>query len=268
MDYKLNVKRSPHDIRDWKASAIYPKMILPDVVDYRDSMQPIRDQGTQGSCAAMAGAAMKEYQELVDIGLNEYMSPQFIYNNREDLNEDGMYMRDLMEILKEKGDCTEKHFPYGRQGKPEIEDYMEASKYKTSNYASVDTIDDLKIALYSNGPCIIAVPVYNYTERMWYQNNGDRFLGGHALAVVGYNEQGFIIRNSWSKSWGDDGYCIMSYEDFGLQWELWACVDADSYAPDPDPEPEPLPDKKSWLSRYWWIILLGIGLITIFAVLT
>jgi C1A family cysteine protease len=262
MDYKLNVKRSPKDSRDWKASAIYPSITLPEVVDYRDKMMPVRDQGNQGSCAAMAGAAMKEYQELVDIGLIEYMSPQFIYNNREDLKEEGMFMRDLMEILKEKGDCTERHFPYGTQSKPEIDDYVEASKYKTLNYASINTIDDLKTALYTNGPCIIALPVYNYTERMWFQYPGEELLGGHALCVVGYNRGGFIIRNSWGESWGDKGYCTMSYADFGLQWEVWSCVDADSFEP---PQPEPEPEKKSWIARNWWIFLVAIGLIVTFA---
>jgi hypothetical protein len=244
MDYKLNVRRSPKDSRDWKARAIYYKVILPEVVDYRDKMQPIRDQGNQGSCAAMSGAAMKEYQEKMDIGLNEYMSPQFIYNNREDLAEEGMYMRDLMKVLKEKGDCTEKHFPYGDLRKPEVDDYIEASKYRTLNYASINTIEELKTALYINGPCIIAIPVYNYTKRLWYQNPGEELLGGHALCVVGYNTEGFIIRNSWGKDWGDNGYCAMSYADFGMQWEVWTCIDEKSINPDP-----PQPEKKGCLAK-------------------
>jgi hypothetical protein len=235
--YKLNVLPSPKNKRDWLASEIYPRAILPEVVDYRPQMQPIRDQGDQGSCAAMAGAAMKEWQEKLDMNLNEYMSPQFIYNSREDLNEEGMYMRDLMAVLKEKGDCLEIMFPYGNMELPSIDALMNASLYKILNYAFIDIIDDLKLSLYSNGPCIIAVPVYNFTERMWFQGSKQNLLGGHALCVVGYNKDGFIIRNSWGTDWGQNGYCIMSYDDFGLQWELWTTVDARSYNPPVPPTP-------------------------------
>ena len=252
-EYKLNVLKSPLDVRDWKVSAIYPRAVLPEVVDHRPTMFPIRDQGNQGSCAAMAGSAMKEWQERLDVNINEYMSPQFIYNNREDLLEEGMHMRDLMEILKEKGDCVEKVFPYGTSGLPSIEVLMDASKYKILNYASIETIDDLKLSLYSNGPCIIAVPVYNFSERMWFKGPKDKLLGGHALCVVGYNKEGFIIRNSWGKDWGQEGYCIMSYEDFGLQWEIWTTVDGNSFDPPVPPIPDPPDERRGCLGflKFW-----------------
>jgi C1A family cysteine protease len=256
--YKLNVRKSPIDTRDWKASAIYPKITLPEILDYRIEMQPIRDQGNQGSCVAMAGAAMKEWQEWQDDFLEEWMSPQFIYNNREDTNEEGMYMRDLMRILKDMGDCKEKTFPYGALSKPSEKVYLEALNYVIKNYASVESIDELKTALYINGPIVIAVPVYNFSERMWYQNPGDELLGGHSMCICGYNTNGFIIRNSWNIDWGQDGYCILPYEDFGLVWEYWTTIDEDSY------KPEPEPDNKTWLQKYWWIILLGgITLVTL-----
>jgi len=266
--YKLNVRESPFDPRDWKAKAIFKEIILPEIVDYRDHLFPVRDQGNQGSCAAMAGAAMKEWQEVIDYKLNEYMSPQFIYNNREDITEEGMYMRDLMEILKEKGDCIERMFPYGSNGKPSIEVFMNASLFKISNYAAVNTIEEFKTALFLNGPCIIAIPVYNYTERMWFKRESDSFLGGHALCVVGYNKEGFIIRNSWSEEWGQKGYCIMSYEDFGLQYEVWTCIDAKSVDPPLPPIP-PVPEPKTWLSKYWWIVLICVVVISLtFFILT
>merc|ERR1712007_325338 len=28
----------------------------------------------------------------------------------------------------------------------------------------------------------------------------------HGVAVVGYNEQAWIVRNSWSSTWGENGY--------------------------------------------------------------
>jgi hypothetical protein len=238
-EYKLNILKSPPDYRDWKVSAIFPKVALPETLDYRSDMLPVRDQGSRGSCAAFASAAMKEWQESKDIGLKEYLSPEFIYANRENPKEEGMYTRDLLEILKEKGVCLESMFPYGTSGMPSVEALMNASKHKISNYAAVHSIDEAKTALFLNGPCLIAFPVYNYTERFWYQYPGQSFLGGHLVLKDGYTKDGFIIRNSWDDDWGKGGYCIMPFEDFGRQWEIWSSIDAKSIDPTPSPVPEP-----------------------------
>jgi hypothetical protein len=37
---------------------------------------------------------------------------------------------------------------------------------------------------------------------------------GHAFAIVGYNERGFLIQNSWGSDWGSHGYALMSYDDW------------------------------------------------------
>ncbi|AMO25141.1 C1 family peptidase [Ramlibacter solisilvae] len=38
--------------------------------------------------------------------------------------------------------------------------------------------------------------------------------GGHAFALVGYNEDGFIVQNSWGPEWGLHGFAVMSYDDW------------------------------------------------------
>lgn len=38
--------------------------------------------------------------------------------------------------------------------------------------------------------------------------------GGHAFVIVGYDEVGFLVLNSWGESWGDDGYATLTYEDW------------------------------------------------------
>ena len=30
--------------------------------------------------------------------------------------------------------------------------------------------------------------------------------GGHAIALIGYTPDRFIVRNSWGKDWGDKGF--------------------------------------------------------------
>ncbi len=44
----------------------------------------------------------------------------------------------------------------------------------------------------------------------WYYSSSKE-TQGHAVTIVGYNEQGFIIKNSWGSSWGDKGYATVSY---------------------------------------------------------
>ena len=36
--------------------------------------------------------------------------------------------------------------------------------------------------------------------------------GYHALVVYGYNEQGFLVQNSWGKNWGNKGRFILPYD--------------------------------------------------------
>ncbi len=268
--YKLNVTKSPVDPRVFKAKKYLRAIVLPEILDYRGIFNeyfPVFDQGTQGSCAACAGTAMRQWQEFKDTGMLKKFSEQFIYNNRENQGEEGMYMLDLMKILYKVGICLNSLCKYGDTKKPTETAYKDALKRVIEGYAQVETIDEFKLALYTKGPCVIAVPVYNYTDRMWYKRTGDSFLGGHAMCCVGYNKDGFIIRNSWGKDWSSDGYTILPYGDFNLIWEAWTTIDAPTdtstttFAPTTTPENE-----KSWLGKYWLAILIVLGILTVIGI--
>jgi len=41
-----------------------------------------------------------------------------------------------------------------------------------------------------------------------------RAMGGHAFVLVGYNEVGFLVQNSWGPTWGKRGYATLPYEDW------------------------------------------------------
>jgi len=242
-----NTVPSPDDSRDWTAESIYDSRVsLPNYVDHRYKLQAVRNQGRQGSCAAQTAACMKEWQENKDIGFNNYMSPQYIYNNRSNQNSEGMFGRDVMKILSNKGCCFEKTYPYFTIEKPEMikeEAHEEASNFKIKSYAQINTIDGLKKALYINGPCYISFPVYNDSVTMWKQMPGDKRQGGHAMTVVGYNEIGFTIRNSWGTFWGNDGYCTYPYSDWGSHWEVWTTIDDDSFKfKNDEVDPKPIED--------------------------
>jgi len=38
--------------------------------------------------------------------------------------------------------------------------------------------------------------------------------GGHAFAIVGYSDDGFLLQNSWGEDWGTRGYAILTYDDW------------------------------------------------------
>ena len=235
MEYKLNFKRSSIDRRDYLyQSSIINTTELPEVLDYREVLMPVRNQGPQGTCYAQSACCMKEWQERRDYEFKGYFSPQFFYNNRPNKydddpnNDEGMFGRDVMKMLKEIGVCEEKDYPYGKiENRKDISPglYLKSKKNVIESYAQINNIENLKLALYNNGPCLIGMPVYNYSDQLWIKKNNQQMLGGHAMTIVGYNKEGFIIRNSWGETWGDKGYSIYKYNDWGIHWEIWTTLD-------------------------------------------
>ena len=211
---------------------------LPETLDLRPFLPPIRDQGKQGSCVAQAGACLKEWQERKEIGYTKQLSPQFIYNLRLDQHEEGMYFYDLMNILAKYGVCQEGLFPYGTVGKIPALAFEDALNFKIKTSARIPKGADISVvksALTLNGPCVISFTVYNFSSRFWIQRPGDIPKGGHAVAIVGYTADSFILRNSWGSDWGDRGYTYFSFENFldGKYMEIWTTVDDKSHVVPP-----------------------------------
>ena len=229
--YKFNLQKSPHDSRDFILESVYPTSVaLPVTWDLRKQMRPVRDQGNEGTCSAQTAAAIKEWQELSDVGFNEYMSPWFIYQLRENIGEEGMYPRNTMEILYKIGTVPETEYSYLTKKSITTKLKTSAGKYKIQGYARINTLDSLKKALFANGPCYIAFPVYNPNKMEFWNPDytGQNTMGGHAVCVAGYLKDAFIIRNSWSSQWGDQGYTYYPFNQFGLHWEIWTAIDANS----------------------------------------
>ena len=60
--------------------------------------------------------------------------------------------------------------------------------------------------------------------------------GGHAFVLVGYNEIGFLVQNSWGVDWGDHGFAILTYEDWLLSaYDAWVARPASPTRPSPVP---------------------------------
>ena len=225
---QLNIEASEHDGRDLIIEGInHPVFEYPDELDYRVEMPAAWDQGVDGPCSAYAAAAIKMYHERKDYGSRTDLSRFFVYNLRSNYPAKGMTPRDTMKILQRWGIPFRSSFKRRWNSIDEIPQEVldEAANHKILGYAKIMTIEGLKKSLYKNGPAYIAMPVHNEGPEFWKPTSSQRAMGGHALVVVGYNHEGFILRNSWGTDWAWDGHSLYKYKDFGMHYEIWTAID-------------------------------------------
>lgn len=43
---------------------------------------------------------------------------------------------------------------------------------------------------------------------------GEAAHAAHAYAIVGYDERGFLVQNSWGSGWGSGGFALLTYDDW------------------------------------------------------
>jgi Papain family cysteine protease len=87
-------------------------------------------------------------------------------------------------------------------------------------------LDDMQSAITElYAICASAVVHDGWAEPQIMRRNGEAIhviarrvdakqVGGHALALVGYNEVGFLVQNSWGTDWGKGGFATLPYEDW------------------------------------------------------
>ena len=224
-------KRDIPDHRDLYVSFESPKQGN-DVVDLREKCPPIYDQGKLGSCTANAIAFAYQFDELKQNEQNDFVpSRLFIYYNEREMEgttnyDSGAAIRDGIKSINKQGVCTEDMWEYDISKfteKPDQNCYEYALGHHSLKYQKVNqTLDSIKGALNSGFPIVFGFTVYESFESSETAQSGmvsmpksdEKVLGGHAVAIVGYNEElmRFIVRNSWSESWGDNGYCYFPYD--------------------------------------------------------
>lgn len=235
-EFGLGALKSPADPQELKVETLFAAIgadsKLPKKVDWRKNMPGPRNQGSRWTCSAFVGAAImawnqwKTRQELASL-----WSPEFLYDRRSNFPVRGMFGRDVVAILKNEGCVKEDVWPYEPDREPKNNamplDVMDKAKENRiiHTYAAVMTSDGLKRAVATDGPCYISLPCFTYNLEFWKADKANQdSLGGHAITVVGYNGTGFILQNSWGPQWGNKGYTVLPYDDFGLKWESYTCV--------------------------------------------
>ncbi|MFH1779140.1 MAG: C1 family peptidase [Candidatus Omnitrophota bacterium] len=234
------------DDRDYLMRAYLPVVRLPKKVDYTQKMSPIRNQQTEGTCVGFAVASgMKEYQESLDYQKLVLLSPRFVYSEAKKIDGmpglEGTTIRVSMQVLKKTGVCQEKFWPYSahQKDKPKVGAKANAQKFRIITYARILNLNELRLSLFSKGPCVLGIEVFEgmlktKTGVVPLPKRNETSLGGHAIAACGYDDEKKIIKfkNSWSTRWGDKGFGYLSYEYIQrYMMDAWSSVDIE----DPNP---------------------------------
>ena len=199
MNYGCGCKPSKMDGTEHKYE--YSKAQLPETFSYVSVMPPITDQGSTSKCVCHALTAFLDWNK--NQFENDNNGGQFdidtLYAIRSDKSSEGMQIKEALSFLRHKG--------------------LNGAKIK--GYALVGSDMALQQALIMNGPCPLALPVKSENEKFWKGNN---LYGGHCVLAVGYNKNGFIMRNSWGKSYGENGYFLFPFKDFNDILEIWTIL--------------------------------------------
>lgn len=229
--YKLNCKitRDPHlpeKILTFKFAR------LPEKVDLRFKCGKIYDQGSLGSCTTNAIASAYIFDD-------KSANPSRLYLYYKERLADGDVKDDNGSTLTtginqaKTGICTEDLWPYDPAKfaeKPPVECDEDAKKHKVIEAFQVEqTLESMKGALASGNPFVLGFlvfPSFEKAENGYIPMPGpsESPIGGHAIEVIGYLKDHWIIKNSWSEAWGDKGYGYVPFEYFtntALTSDLW-----------------------------------------------
>ena len=224
----------------------------------------VLDQGTEGACTGFGLASVVNYLlwiRYVEIeGAApplERVSPRMLYELAKRYDEwpgqdyEGSSCRGALKGWHKHGVCSEALWPYplDANGKPvfarpdERWDVDAATRPLGVYYRIArDSVVDMQAALADIGAVYVSAQVHDGWDTLVHgaatsppgshadlpvipapKDSGE--LGGHAFAIVGYNDRGFVVQNSWGASWGAAGFGVLPYDDYVEHvTDAWACA--------------------------------------------
>lgn len=242
--------------QDWKfedalaAGLMAAPAALPAKVDLRQSWWSINDQGSTGSCVGWASADGVLRYHLAQANRlpkskSALLSPRFVWMASKELDEftsrpstfieaAGTSLKTAMDVIRKYGAVLDTSLPFKvntlMHTGSENSFYADAATRKSASYFNLGkNLNQWKSWLASNGPILAGLNV----DATWdsaastqgklavFQPATKR--GGHAICIVGYNSDGFIVRNSWGTQWGDNGfgYASPAYINDGFYSEAY-----------------------------------------------
>ncbi len=244
---------------------------IPSNYSLKDYCPTPLSQGRQPSCVGWAsgfGARTISYAikngwkgetSLIDQNI---FSPAFVYNiikSKDDVKcENGAYVSDAMELIRQYGILKYNDFPYADDNcETQPSDYgiQLAADNKIATFLRLADWDNpvnlalnVKKAIANNNPVVIGMSVSSsfYSVSDVWSGVQEGAEGGHAMVVIGYDDNkaggAFELLNSWGTNWGNSGFIWVRYADFE-KYAKTAYVMVENIK-DPEPKPQPIVDPK------------------------
>jgi len=225
----------PHDQRDvtWRA-AVAPQAISTPNSFKISSVGGVLNQGATSQCTCYATATLKMHQEFKEHKKYYKFDPAWLYaiaKSKDGIpDQDGTYLRIVLAEIQNTGYLA----------KAERYKLKDDTHFKIEKYVRLTSIQQVKEALYHVGPVVFGIMlddgIYTPDKTGVIPEPNDRTIGGHAMAMVGWNDnkkcQGskgaFLVKNSWGAEYGNKGYIWYPYSHFTHydEWDAWRTVDA------------------------------------------
>ena len=229
--------------------------VLRDSLDFRDRIyqprlhqlarqylpQPayllIRDQHQEGACTGFGLAAVIDYLNTKRcangvIDSWQHVSTRMLYEMGRRYDRwpgeeyEGCTARGTMKGWHKHGVCPEDEWPYepGQAGALTSKRQTAALRFPLGAYYRVlPKRSDLHAAVNEVGAVFATATVHSgWHEPVDGVIQRGELESGHAFAILGYTDEGFLIQNSWGEEWGGvtidgaryPGMAIWTYEDF------------------------------------------------------
>jgi C1A family cysteine protease len=229
---------------DARHYAFVPKaaVALPASVDLRSQLPDVWDQQAIGSCVAHGVsichvAAQRKHggPQIMPSRLALYFQARAVQGWQ--AQDSGCQITDAMKVTAKLGVADEKLYPYQTSKyklKPPASVYANGLLHQSLEYRKIDNSkpENIMSALAEGLPVVFGSTLYSNYDKLDTNNvmpdpdlNGS-IIGGHCMALVGYDtaKKQFLVRNSWSKAWGDKGHHWMSFDyicNLSLTDDVW-----------------------------------------------
>lgn len=228
-EHVFNARPDTMDFRD--------RMFVPTLIEvpthiplgnYLDHAVPILDQGREGACTGYALATVANYllrrrrvvPDPVPVSARMLYEMARRYDEWPGEDYSGSSARGAMKGWHKHGVCPEEFYPSDRHDQGlTTERTSEARRRPLGAYFRVNHKDlvAMHAAIAEVGILYASCTVHEGWSQVG--PNGviemsDRVLGGHAFAIVAYDDEGFWLQNSWGPWWGHGGFARISYDDW------------------------------------------------------